>query len=1244
MNTINKFITFFIVLILSACTTYKAQYKEESKKPSNMNLDMVATSEIDPNEIEASFYLIGDAGDANLGESTDGLVAFEEQIKKKDSKKDYAIFLGDNIYQKGLPDKEDVTRELSEHRLDVQVEAVKGFKGRTLFIPGNHDWYNDGLKGLKRQEEYIEKALNDKDAFQPEKGCPIKKINVSEKITLVIIDTEWYLEDWDQHPTMNDDCDIKTKHDFFVELKSLFAKSNEKTLVVAMHHPAFTNGYHGGYFDAKKHLYPAGENLPLPILGSITAQLRSVGGVSEQDTSNNLYQKLMKQITTLAKGNEKVIFVSGHEHNLQYIENNGINQIVSGAGSKGYPVSLGSDGLFSYAGQGFAVLDVLKDGSSKVNYYSATNGEPELVFSHTIYETEEPLDTSKFATEFPSKISTTVYPSKLTQKSKAYTWLWGDHYRYLYGTKITVPVATLDTLYGGLKLLRRGGGFQTRSIKVINNEGKIYVIRAAKKSALQFLQAAAFTNVYIKEDLKDTYSENLALDLFTSSHPFANLTIPELSDAIGLYHTNPKLIYMPKHAFIGNYNKDHGDDLYVIEEHPDDTFLDLESFGKPDAIESTVDVLENILKDEKYQVDEASHIKARIFDILIGDWDRHSDQWKWARFNISDDKVLYRPIPRDRDQAFSNFDGTMFDFLKFIIPDLRKFQKYGESNKNIKWITTSGVKLDRALLQRTYKEEWIKQAEYIQEHITDEVIDEAFSNLPIEMQDSSAELIKEKLKERRGNIVDLASRYYDHFINLVVITGTHKDDYIEITRSDYKTKISLSRIKKGKIEEPYKERIVYSNETEEIWVYALDDRDKIEVNGSGKKPIYTRIVGGQNKDSYTIKNGRGIKVYDYKSKPSTIVEKGTAVFKFQDIYKNNVYDYTKQITKVNKIMPFIGFNPDDGFQLKLQDSYTIKGFKNNPNYRKFTVDAGYYFATQGFDLKFESRFAQTFGKWDFITGFHFTNDNYTTNFFGFGNETENPDEELGMDYNRVRTELLMGNIGVFKKGFYGSEIGINFAIEKVEVEPTEGRFITDYYSSTPEYFDQNFGYLNLNLDYNYSSYDLVANPKKGMNVEFKTGVRSNIKGLEKTYGYIYPKLEFFNPLTKNKKLVLKTMAQGQFIIGNDFEFFQSAHLGAGTGLRGYRKHRFQGNSSLAFGADMRYSFNKIRTSLFPIQLGAFGGYDIGRVWLKEESSGVWHDDFGGGFWINILDSISTQLGLFASDEGTQFTFGLGVSL
>jgi hypothetical protein len=39
--------------------------------------------------------------------------------------------------------------------------------------------------------------------------------------------------------------------------------------------------------------------------------------------------------------------------------------------------------------------------------------------------------------------------------------------------------------------------------------------------------------------------------------------------------------------------------------------------------------------------------------MLIGDWDRHYDQWRWAEYKKKG-QVIYRPIPRDRDQAFQN--------------------------------------------------------------------------------------------------------------------------------------------------------------------------------------------------------------------------------------------------------------------------------------------------------------------------------------------------------------------------------------------------------------------------------------------------------------------------------------------------------------------------------------------------------------------------------------------------------------
>ncbi len=154
----------------------------------------------------------------------------------------------------------------------------------------------------------------------------------------------------------------------------------------------------------------------------------------------------------------------------------------------------------------------------------------------------------------------------------------------------------------------------------------------------------------------------------------------------------------------------------------------------------------------------------------------------------------------------------------------------------------------------------------------------------------------------------------------------------------------------------------------------------------------------------------------------------------------------------------------------------------------------------------------------------------------------------------------------------------------------------------------------------------------------------NLKDSERTFGYIQPSLEFYNAITRDRKLVLRSQVQGQFNIGDAFEFYQAAVLGANTGLRGYRTERFSGESALAFSADLRYSLFKFNTGLLPLKLNVFGGYDYGRVWLDGENSNTWHDSVGGGIIINAIDTLSGQFGLFNSDDGMRFSFGFGLSL
>ncbi|MDY7394957.1 metallophosphoesterase [Aureibaculum sp. 2210JD6-5] len=1221
-----------ISLLFTACATYKAQYKDPNDKQN-----------IFPNkEIDKTFYLLGDAGWSPMDSLSNGLRAFKAHIAKKNTKNDYVLFLGDNIYPAGLPKKEDKKRSIAENNLNAQIKSIEGFEGEVIFIPGNHDWYADGVKGLKREEKFIEDALG-KDTFLPENGCPLESIDVSDEIQLIIIDTQWYLENWNKHPTINDECEIKTRDRFFIEIEGELKKAQNKTIVFAMHHPMFTNGIHGGQYALSKHLFPTQKNIPLPILSSLAAQIRTQGGISIQDRYNESYNNLMNRLQTLATDSKRTIFVSGHEHTLQYIENDSIKQIVSGSASKSSYATLSNDGIFSYGKYGFADYTVFKDGSSWVRFYGEENGKPKLLFQKEVFEADKDYDVSTLPDSFPNEVEVSVYTKEETDKSDFFKSVWGDHYRDIYSTKIKAKVATLDTLYGGLEIVRKGGGHQTRSLRLKTKDGKELNMRALRKSATQYLQTVLFKDTYVEDEFEKTNVEGLILDFYTAAHPYAFLVIPDLSEVAGLYHTNPKIYFIPKHKYLGKYNAEYGGELYMIEERPEENYTGERTFGYADDIESTHDIIEKIREDEKYKIDETAYIKARLFDMLVGDWDRHQDQWRWAQFDQENGDKLFRPIPRDRDQVFANFDGALLDIVRVMAGLTKQLQVYDAELKDVKWINSAGIKLDRTLIQQSDKEIWINAAKFLQDNITDNVIEKAFSKIPEEVQDKTLQDIKDKLKGRRGNLVDIAERYYNYLNELVILTGTDKDDYIEVIRSGNKeTTVKISRIKGGKKSDVLVNRVLNRDVTKEIWIYGLDDKDVFEVTGKANNPIKIKIIGGQENDSYIINNGRAITVYDHKTKKNTVEKNKGARLKFTDVYNNNIFDYQKYINKFTVTTPNIGFNPDDGFLLGLSIAKTVKGFEQNPFSRKHNLKAGYYFATKGFDLRYQGEFA-FMGEWNLLLGGVFTTENFTNNFFGYGNETVNKDDELDKDYNRVKTSIYQANAGFIKRSAFGSDYTFKAIVEGIEIDNTEDRFITEFMPLSNEDFYSRRYFTGLEASYNYLSYDNKINPTRGMDFLLNIGGKTEIEDTKNTHVYINSHLGFYNALSRNRKLVLKSNVATQLRFGDEIPFYQAAQLGGRNGLRSFRAERFTGQNSFVANADVRYSFKSFKTKTLPLQIGVFGGFDLGRVWVENDSSKKWHNGYGGGFWISSAESISGTFNLFTGNEGLRFSFGFGLN-
>lgn len=1234
----SKTLVFLSLLTLLSCASYDLKIKDESQ---NQIIDFKE------NEIANRLILIGDTGNSVKGRTTDGLKAVQSYILDNAYRNaEQIIILGDNIYQNGMPPKDHRTRGEAEKRAIAQLDIFQKFDGDVTFIPGNHDWRHK-IPGLIEQKEFMEKYTDNDSKFhwKPDIGCGLQGEDLSDDLYLLTIDSEWFLQNWDKNPDINRNCPrIKTRNQFIEEFETELKKNQNKTVLVAMHHPIHSSGIHGGKYELTKHLFPSDKKIPLPFLATLANVLRANGGISKQDIQNALYQSLTKQFEKYAEKYGNVIFASGHEHNLQYLEAGATKQIVSGSGSKVSFAKLGRYSKFAYPVQGFAELTVLKNGASYVRFYKSENDKAVPVYQQQInppHYLDEKIDYEESEAQYVTKA---IYEDISLGDSKTYKSIFGEHYRELYFKKMKFEAVDLDTLYGGLKPIQLGGGDQTNSLRMEDKNGKQYNIRQIKKDAVQLLQSNVYEDEYLRDEFDHTLIENVLEDFMTASHPFAFMTVPVMAEAVGVYHTNPEIYYIPKQKALGKFNKEHGDFIYMIEERPQDDWLGTEFFGSPNHdITSTRKFYGHLKRDEKYKVDEKQYIKSRVFDILIGDFDRHADQWRWAETKTEDKTHVFSPIPRDRDQVFASFDGGIFDLVRLLASFPKAYQTFSDDVDYYKWYSFNSRSQDRNLLRNSSKEDWIAAAEFAKEKITDAVIQNAFAQMPEEVRGEANDKLIATVKKRRDNIVNIISQFYDVIAEYQVVIATDKDDFIDLEYvNDHEVSLKIYRNIKGERKDLFVENTYTDELTKEIWIYGLDDDDIFTVKGSNNSKIKIRLIGGHGKDTYSVGKQRKVIVHDYKSSESEFSENFNARKKLSDNYEENVFLREKTVHNTRITVPKFGYNPDDGFLIGGLATFRHKGFYGEDYTTQHKINAGFYFGTQSYNLSYEIAHADIIGDFNGFAGASYTSPSFARNFFGYGNTSVNNQSDFGKKYNRVRLRDLQANIGLRRESKYGSFYELRLSYNALKVKRSGGRYI-DAIGDDLELMDADFfsnqHFLSAETTYQYESYDDKLAPAKGMNFDLSAGFTQHLNSSDNFFS-LNPSLEFFNPLSQSRRLVLRTQVQSQLRFKEDFNFYQAAHLGAQSGLRGYRRERFTGKQSFVGNADIRYVFNEIRTSFLPIQLGIFGGGDLGRVWVPNDNSNQWHNSYGGGMWINAADLVSGQFNLFHGKDGFHFSFGL----
>jgi len=127
-------------------------------------------------------------------------------------------------------------------------------------------------------------------------------------------------------------------------------------------------------------------------------------------------------------------------------------------------------------------------------------------------------------------------------------------------------------------------------------------------------------------------------------------------------------------------------------------------------------------------------------------------------------------------------DGALLGTAVRLVPGSRILRKYSDDLVDVAGTTVGRFPLDVELIQESGIDIWLQQAKKLQELVTDEAIEKAFSNLPKEIQDASVDKIKKTLKARRGNLQKIAKRYYALVSKYGVVKGTNKDDWFDIER------------------------------------------------------------------------------------------------------------------------------------------------------------------------------------------------------------------------------------------------------------------------------------------------------------------------------------------------------------------------------------------------------------------------------------------------------------------------------
>jgi hypothetical protein len=786
-------------------------------------------------------------------------------------------------------------------------------------------------------------------------------------------------------------------------------------------------------------------------------------------------------------------------------------------------------------------------------------------------------------------------------------FLLGDDYRDLWTTPIEVEVLDMRVFAGGLTPVRRVGGQQSKALALVDKD----------------------PSAILPEDLRGTVVNDFVQDQIAAAHPAASLVAEELSRAAGVPCVESRLVVLGDDPALGEFRKDFAGTLGTIAVYPQPVSERNPGFLGATEIVDHLEMYARLRRAASDRIDAKALLRARLFDVFIGDWDRHRKQWRWARLP---GKAEWQPIPEDRDQAFSRFEGLVMTLAR---PRQPRFVAFGPEYPRVLGLTWNGWEQDRVLLTGLEWPAWEETARDLQRRLTDEAIERAAHRMPPEYFALDGLRLIEALEKRRDTLPEAARRFYRLLARQVDVHGTDEAELAAIERhgnGDLEVRLAVVGPQGAAASSSFYRRLFHPGETDEVRLFLHGGDDRVVVRGDGSG-IRLRVASGDGRDVLDDSRGGGTRFYDASADTDLRPGPGTRLDRRPYVAPVPVphvpwlppRDWGHQVLTV----PYSGWSADYGLFLGTGLDWRTYGFRQNPYASRQVIRGGYAFGAGSARFDYRGEFRRE-SSGAYLSLRAFASGLEVLRFYGLGNGTSDAEPD---DFYKVRQQQY-----VFAPAYTFPLVGrleatVAPVAKYASTRDEAGRLV----GALQPYGAGSFGQVGAGVRLDLDTRDSEMAATSGVHLRAGGTFYPAWWDVEEAFGRASGDVSGFLTARGRFETTLALRAGGQQVWGR-YPFQEAAFIGGGgffggsQTVRGLVQNRYAGDAALYGNAEVRTRLGRV-TLVLPADLGVFALADVGRVFLEGEGSRKWHPGYGGGLWLSYLDRNNTASVAIAHSEG-----------